>query len=119
MSSNTAFAILRDDIRAIFRNAFAGAGLPYFNPHSFRNTLVRLGEAVCQTPEQFKAWSQNLGHEGVLTTFLSYGQVASRRQGEIIRGQTTLQLAPQPDISELAKALLREMRDSGMETPVK
>lgn len=106
-------------IRAIFRNAFAGAGLPYFNPHSFRNTLVRLGEAVCQTPEQFKAWSQNLGHEGVLTTFLSYGQVASRRQGEIIRGQTRLQLAPQPDISELAKALLREMRDSGMETPVK
>lgn len=106
-------------IRAIFRNAFAGAGLPYFNPHSFRNTLVRLGEAVCQTPEQFKAWSQNLGHEGVLTTFLSYGQVASRRQGEIIRDQTRLQLAPQPDISELAKALLREMRDSGMETPVK
>lgn len=106
-------------IRAIFRNAFAGAGLPYFNPHSFRNTLVRLGEGVCQTPEQFKAWSQNLGHEGVLTTFLSYGQVASRRQGEIIRGQATPQLAPQPDVNELAKALLREMRGSGMESPIK
>jgi integrase len=68
-------------IRTIFREAFTRAGLPYFNPHSFRNTLVRLGQAVCQTPEEFKAWSQNLGHEKVLTTFLSYGQVESPRAG--------------------------------------
>ena len=61
------------------------AGLQYFNPHSIRNTLTQLGETVCQTPEAFKAWSQNLGHERVLTTFFSYGEVATRRQGEIIR----------------------------------
>ena len=61
-------------IRTIFRKAFVDAGLSYFNTHSFRNTLVRLGEEVCKTPEQFKAWSQNLGHEKVLTTFLSYGE---------------------------------------------
>jgi len=73
-------------IREIFRDAFENAGLPYFNPHSFRNTLVQLGEAVCNTPEEFKAWSQNLGHEKVLTTFLSYGAVGYQRQGEIIRG---------------------------------
>ena len=30
-------------IRAIFRSAFEAAGLPYFNPHSLRNTLVQLG----------------------------------------------------------------------------
>ncbi len=72
-------------IRQIFKDAFAGAGLLYFNPHSFRNTLVQLGQEVCKTPEQFKAWSQNLGHEKVLTTFLSYGEVACQRQGEIIR----------------------------------
>jgi integrase len=30
-------------IRTIFREAFASSGLPYFNPHSFRNTLVQLG----------------------------------------------------------------------------
>ena len=35
-------------------------------------TLVRLGQEVCQSPEEFKAWSQNLGHEQVLTTFLNY-----------------------------------------------
>ena len=31
-------------IRTIFREAFTGAGLPYFNPHSFRNTIVQLGQ---------------------------------------------------------------------------
>ncbi|MBC7773388.1 MAG: site-specific integrase, partial [Pyrinomonadaceae bacterium] len=106
-------------IRTIFRDAFASASLPYFNPHSFRNTLVRLGQAVCQTPEEFKAWSQNLGHDKVLTTFLSYGQVESPRQGEIIRGLATPQLAVQADVSELAKALVREMRSSGVGTLVK
>ncbi len=106
-------------IRTIFRDAFASGGLPYFNPHSFRNTLVRFGQSVCQTPEDFKAWSQNLGHDKVLTTFLSYGQVESPRQGEIIRGLGTPQVAMQQDVSELAKALVREMRDSGVGTLVK
>lgn len=99
-------------IRGIFRKAFERAGLPYFNPHSFRNTLVRLGRTVYKTPEEFKAWSQNLGHDKVLTTFLSYGQVESSRQGEIIRGLATPQIVVQADVSELAKALVREMQDS-------
>ena len=97
-------------IRTIFRDAFTRAGLPYFNPHSFRNTLVRLGQAVCKTPEEFKAWSQNLGHDKVLTTFLSYGQVESPRQGQIIQALGAPQVSVQPDVSELAKALMREMR---------
>jgi len=73
-------------IRAIFKQAFEGAGLPYFNPHSLRKTLAQLGERTCAGPEEFKAWSQNLGHDHVLTTFASYGQVASHRQAEIMRG---------------------------------
>jgi integrase len=73
-------------IRVIFRKAFTSAGLPYFNPHAFRNTLVEVGQTRCRTPEQFKAWSQNLGHEGVLTTFVSYGAVSSQRQSELIAG---------------------------------
>lgn len=72
-------------IRKIFKNAFLLAELPHFNPHSFRNTLVALGESLCQSAEEFKAWSQNLGHEGVLTTFYSYGEVQPQRQVEIIR----------------------------------
>lgn len=73
-------------IRKIFREAFAEARLPYFNPHSFRKTLVQFGERLCGGPEAMKAWSQNLGHEHVATTFSSYGRVPSHRQGEIIRG---------------------------------
>ncbi len=98
-------------IRTIFRKTFNDAGLPYFNPHSFRNTLVRLGEEVCKTPEQFKAWSQNLGHEKVLTTFLSYGGVACQRQGEIIRDLAKPQQVERSDINQFATMLVREIKD--------
>jgi integrase len=72
-------------IRRIFKKSFQMAGLPYFNPHSFRNTLASLGEQIRPTPEVFKAWSQNLGHSHVLTTFTSYGSVAISRQDEILK----------------------------------
>lgn len=75
-----------EPIRRIFRAAFAAAGLPYANPHSFRKTLARLGERLCRTPEEWKAWSQNLGHESEATTFASYGQVPTHRQTEIMAG---------------------------------
>ena len=72
-------------IRKVFRSAFERAGIPYCGPHSVRKTLARLGERLCKTPEEFKAWSQNLGHESVMTTFNSYGQVPLGRQEELIR----------------------------------
>ncbi len=96
-------------IRTIFREAFSSAGLPYFNPHSFRNTLVRLGEKLCQSPEAFKAWSQNLGHEGVMTTFLCYGQVQGHRQGEIIQGLSSPQDSTQTNVEEIAEAVARKL----------
>lgn len=102
-------------IRTIFRESFAGAGLPYFNPHSLRNTLVRLGQERCKTPEQFKAWSQNLGHEKVMTTFTSYGEVACQRQGEIIRDLATPQQAVQPGADEIAEAVFNKLRASGVD----
>jgi integrase len=97
-------------IRTIFHVAFARVGLPYFNPHSFRNALVQLGQQVCKTPEQFKAWSQNLGHEKVLTTFLSYGEVAYQRQGEIIRDLAMPQSAVSTAADEIAEALFNKLR---------
>jgi integrase/recombinase XerC len=95
-------------IRTIFRDAFERAGLSYFNPHSFRDTLVRLGQTVCLSPEQFKAWSQNIGHAKILTTFNSYGEVENRRQGEIIKGLATPQKTLNQDAIQLAKAVLRQ-----------
>jgi integrase len=101
-------------IRAIFREAFVRAGLQYFNPHSFRNTLVQLGQEICRTPEQFKAWSQNLGHEKVLTTFLSYGEVARQRQGEIITALAETGSLQRSGADEIADAVLKKLRESGV-----
>jgi len=103
-------------IRRIFKEAFALAGLPNFNPHSFRNTLAALGEKLCQSPEDFKAWSQNLGHEGVLTTFYSYGEVQSSRQVEIIQGLGESRDASIKGINTeaLAKAVAREIQNQGV-----
>ena len=96
-------------IRAIFKKAFEAAGLPYFNPHSFRKTLTALGESRCRTPEQFKAWSQNLGHDGVLTTFYSYGAVAATRQAEIITGLRTAGPPVSSTTDEIAEAVARKI----------
>ena len=101
-------------IRSIFRAAFQAAGLPYFNPHSIRRTLVQLGETLCQSPEDFKAWSQNLGHDGVMTTFNSYGTVSPRRQGDLIKGLARPKQAPSGNADEMAAALVRAMRRDGL-----
>ena len=101
-------------IRKIFREAFNNAGLPYFNPHSFRKTLAQLGLSRCQTAEQFKAWSQNLGHEKVLTTFVNYGEVACQRQGEIIRELAEPRLAARTNVDDIA-VLARRLRELGFD----
>jgi integrase/recombinase XerD len=96
-------------IRTIFRDAFESAGLPYFNPHSFRKTLVTLGQQLCQTPEEFKSWSQNLGHEDVLTTLYSYGEVQQHRQGEIIQQLKLPRSVANQNADEIARAVVKAM----------
>jgi integrase len=102
-----------EPIRKAFRKAFAHAGLPYFHPHTLRKTLARLGEEVCNSPEEFKAWSQNLGHEQVLTTFLSYGSVATDRQGTIIRGLGATRQLDRPGAEDIAEAVVRKLSERG------
>jgi len=96
-------------IRTIFKESFELADLPYFNPHSFRNTLVTLGQTLCQSPEEFKSWSQNLGHADVLTTLYSYGEVQQPRQGEIFQQLKLPRSSTNQDVSELAKELVKAM----------
>lgn len=81
-----------DTVREIFKRAFAAVEAPYHGPHSVRHTLAQLGERLCDTPEVLKAWSQNLGHEKVLTTFTSYGAIPHTRQAELIRRLGTSKL---------------------------
>ena len=69
----------------IFKEAFANAGFPEFSPHRIRDTIAELAKDFCTTPEHYKAWSQNLGHENVLTTFMNYGSVAAGRQTDLMR----------------------------------
>jgi integrase len=69
----------------IFKQAFFDAGQPPFSPHRVRDTLAELAKDHCRTPEDYKAWSQNMGHEDVLTTFRSYGSVAPGRQVDLMK----------------------------------
>ena len=64
-------------------------------------------------PKQFKAWSQNLGHEQVLTTFMSYGSVATERQGAIIRGLGAARQTTQPTFQDLVGALYKRVQEEG------
>lgn len=76
-------------IRTIFHEAFKAADLPYFNPHSFRDTLAQYGEKNCSNIEAYKAWSLNLGHTNIGTTLNSYGTMSPQKQAELIRGMST------------------------------
>lgn len=105
-------------IRAIFKASFARAGLPYFNPHSFRKTLVQLGTRLCSGSwDAMQAWGQNLGHESLTTTFGSYGKIAPEKQSEIIAG---LALADRSaihssDIKDFLAQVWRAAQDAGIE----
>lgn len=72
-------------IRTILREAFMRAGLPYPNPHSFRETIAAYGRDNCDSLAAMQAWAQNLGHESMTTTFGSYGKVAPNQQARLVR----------------------------------
>lgn len=72
-------------IRRIFRERFEAAALPYFNPHSFRKTLIKHAYQLNLGARELKAWSQNLGHEGVLTSLTSYGNLHDCEMQEIMQ----------------------------------
>ena len=45
--------------------------------------IVQEGNRIAQTPEEVKAWSQNIGHSDVRTTQTAYGTL-SREQQECV-----------------------------------
>ncbi len=72
-------------IRDAIKTAFVAADLPPFAPHSFRKTVVRWADRHYPTREAFKAFSQNIGHDSIVTTISSYLPVTRERQAELIR----------------------------------
>ena len=103
-----------DPVRDIFRRAFDAVELPRYAPHSIRRTLALLGQERCRTPMEYKAWSQNLGHNAVLTTFTSYGALSDLDQAEIIAGLAPSKGNPGPEVERLLKLLGEQLnRDKG------
>jgi integrase len=72
-------------INAVVKAAFLAAGQHPFTAHSFRKTLAMLGNKVCKSLEEHKAWSQNLGHEHLATTISAYMPVSRERQREVMQ----------------------------------
>lgn len=72
-------------VRKIFKESFECANLDYYSPHSIRSTLARFGQTLGLPIRTYKAWSKNLGHSNMMTTFSSYGDVPADEQAELIR----------------------------------
>lgn len=72
-------------LRETLGKAFEAAGLPKYPPHSFRKSVTKWGQHYYRTPEAFKAFSQNLGHESVKTTIDSYCPVSQEEQRRLIK----------------------------------
>jgi integrase len=114
MGINRAYWSDASPVRGIFRKAFEAAGLPYFPPHSFRHTLGHLAQTWCRTPEELKAWSQNLGHENIATTLNSYGRINPHRQGDVIARITSKSHGSENDtLAEISALLARRGFDAG------
>jgi integrase len=96
-------------VRRIFKDAFEAAGLTYFHPHSIRHTLVRFGVQTCKGPEEFKAFSQNIGHDHVMTTFKNYGNVSPARQAELMRELGTATATTQGNLADLLRQAATEV----------
>lgn len=99
-------------IRKIFRRAFTAAGHPYYPPHRLRDTQVTLGKQLCRTPEEFEALSKNIGHSGVLTTFMNYGEISQARQAELIRGLGKRPATPVEAVAEMAALVAKFQRET-------
>jgi hypothetical protein len=67
------------------------------------------------TPSQFKAWSQILGHENLLTTLASYGKMPLEMQGQFV-AKSAVKTQDDKDIAaaiEIAKIFLgRKLKET-------
>lgn len=71
-------------MREILKTRSKRAGLDYYPPHSFRHAAIHIAMKCCRTAEEIKAMSQNLGHENVSTTLMTYGTLDQFRVSEIL-----------------------------------
>jgi len=73
-------------VRKIFKDAFMAAGFTYRSPHRVRNTLMAHAFDLGLSGKELKAWSQNLGHEHLLTSMNCYAKLSHEEQRRTILG---------------------------------
>ncbi len=97
-------------VREIFKAAFAAANLPYYNPHTFRDMLIAWAMEHCFQME-FKAISQNIGHEHAMTTYNNYGNLNDQTRQKTIEaiGQGSQELS-HAKTDDLMKEIQRRMQ---------
>jgi integrase/recombinase XerD len=78
-----------NSIRNIFKRRFEQAGQEYFSPHTFRHLATKLAIDLCSTPAEFKAVSQNLGHENVATTMFDYARLPDDEVSKKVKNITS------------------------------
>ena len=100
--------------RRVCRRAFAAASLPYYPPQAVRRTVIRVGQQRCRTVEEFKAWSQNVGHEDTLTSLRNYGEVPVQRQAELIASLVGTDRSTHTDLDRLASVVAELLRARGV-----
>ena len=71
-------------LREIFKTRFQHAGIEYYPPHSFRHAAILNAVKKAKDPEELKAISQNVGHENIGTTLMTYGTLTQHRVEELI-----------------------------------
>lgn len=74
--------------REIFKKRFKNAGVEYFTPHSFRHAVSDIALSLCETPSDFKAVSQNLGHENIATTMFDYAKLPEDEVAKRVKQMT-------------------------------
>ena len=91
-------------VRDIFKAAFTASGLPSYSPHTFRHMIVSEMYRRELSVAEFKAWSQNLGHESAMTSLNSYGKLSLHEQEKLII-ESVQPKTSREDLKALAKAM--------------
>jgi len=84
-------------VDAVFRKACARLRFRY-TPHSARHAIAQLGDQVCRTPEERKAWSLNMGHSSEKITAQYYGRVTDAKKSELLRSFDLVEHWPEEDL---------------------
>jgi integrase len=71
-------------LRDVVKEAFALVQMPKYTPHAFRHMLMLYGDKNTNTREEFKAWSQNMGHKSEAVSVESYIPISEDAKHEII-----------------------------------